>query len=558
MLTYLLQASICWVSFYLLYYIVFRNNTFFGLNRFYLLCSLLMGLLLPLCPVQERLAYHDIIVEQSYDIPVILISGAAEMIHQTEQIAPAENHTNKLLYAIYGLGVLVLGFRYFYGIWQIYRLYRSAKKIKKKNYVLVHTQRNHPPFSFFRFLFLYKPGNYEPEDENSIHRHEEAHIYGLHSFDIQFIEMLKIIFWPSLVLLFYSRSLKAVHEYLADAAVLKNEVKKKQYGQLLIRQLQSGPLLAAAHYFTTSQLKKRLIMMTKTKTSRQYLYVYLLAIPLLSMFTLAFSLPSHESALVMPAQLEQGTDPLPIFNGCEQEATPEAQQKCSKAQLIAFIQKHLQYPRAAKAANAEGMVVVSFTVDAAGMLRDVEVIKHGSHGMDEAALAVVNKMPEWTPAYKDGNAVATQLKLPFTFKLPTAKQVYEEVDEMPRFPACEEETTPQARKDCAQQALFSYIFSNLKYPETAKEQGIEGVVVASFVVNTEGKLEDISIARSVHESLDNTVLKIVASMNNMEENWIPGQKDGQTVNVRMKLPFKFKLDGDVPKKESSKSKQQAY
>ena len=560
MFTYLLQASICWVVFYLLYYMLFRNNTFFTLNRLYLVFSLLIGLLLPLCPVQEHFSYQDIIVEQSYDMPVILISSAAEVIQQTEQIAPTGSNKDMLLYGIYGLGILVLGFRYFYGIWQIFSLYRNGKKIKKRNYTLVHTKSNHPPFSFFRFLFCYQDSVYEPADENRIRRHEEAHIYGLHSFDIQFIELLKIIFWPSVVLLFYSRSLKTVHEYLADAAVLKNEVKKRQYGQLLIRQLQSGPLLAAAHYFTHSQLKKRLIMMTKTKTNRQHLYMYLLVVPLLSMFTLAFSLPSNESAGAMISSFEQEVDQLPIFNGCEQEATLEDKQKCSKEKLMAFMIEHLKYPEAAKVAGAEGMVVVKFTIDKDGMVSDAEVVKHGSYGMDEAALAVVNKMPQWAPAQKDGKAVATELSLPFAFKLPIEGQVYEEVDEMPRFPGCEEETTPQALKNCAQKALFSYIFSNLKYPEEAKEQGLEGVVVASFVVTTEGKLKDISIARSVHKSLDNTVLKIIESMNHMEENWVPGQKDGQKVNVSMKLPIKFKLEGDedTPDNKSAELQLQDY
>ena len=558
MLTYLLQASICWVAFYLLYHVSFRKNTFFTLNRFYLIFSLLMGLILPLCPVQQHFSYHEIIVEQSYDMPVILISGAAEMIHQTEQISPPGGDKSILLYCIYGLGVLVLGFRYFYGLWQIFSLYTSGKKIKKNNYTLIHTQRNHPPFSFFRFLFCYQDSTYRQEDKNRIYRHEEAHIYGLHSFDIQFIELLKIIFWPSVVLLLYSRSLKTVHEYLADAAVLKNEVKKKQYGQLLIRQLQSGPLLAAAHYFTHSQLKKRLIMMTKTKTNRQYLYVYLLVVPLLSLFALAFSLPSGESALAMPTYFEQEVDQFPIFNGCEQKATLEAQQRCSKEQLMAFIVQHLQYPKAAKAANAEGKVIVRFTVDKDGTTRDAEIVKHGSHGMDEAALEVVNKIPKWTPATKDGKAVATQLSLPFIFKFPTDKQVYEIVDEMPRFPGCEEETELQTRKDCAQKALFSYIFSNLQYPKEAKDQGLEGTVVTSFVVNTEGQLEDIAIDRSVHESLDKIVLKLMGSMNHMEAAWEPGQKDGEKVNVRMRLPIKFKLDNDVSNAESSKLQLQHY
>jgi TonB family protein len=86
---------------------------------------------------------------------------------------------------------------------------------------------------------------------------------------------------------------------------------------------------------------------------------------------------------------------------------------------MAFMQQHLRYPEAARAAGAEGMVVVQFTVGENGKVRDAKVVKHGSHGMDEAALAVVRKMPQWTPGSKDGKAVATELKLPVKFKLDT-------------------------------------------------------------------------------------------------------------------------------------------
>jgi len=87
--------------------------------------------------------------------------------------------------------------------------------------------------------------------------------------------------------------------------------------------------------------------------------------------------------------------------------------------------------------------------------------------------------------------------------------------------------------------LMGYVKNQLEYPEWEAEQGIEGYVVANFVVNKEGKVEDIKILKSVtgSENFDAEVIKVIQQL----PDWIPGEKDGELVAVQFTLPILFEL-----------------
>lgn len=96
---------------------------------------------------------------------------------------------------------------------------------------------------------------------------------------------------------------------------------------------------------------------------------------------------------------------------------------------------------------------------------------------------------------------------------------------MPQFPGGETE-------------MMKFIKSNLKYPVTAQEQGIQGTVVASFVVNSKGRIELAKIARGVNPLMDTEALRII----NLMPYWIPGKQSGKEVAVSYSVPFKFSLN----------------
>ena len=105
-----------------------------------------------------------------------------------------------------------------------------------------------------------------------------------------------------------------------------------------------------------------------------------------------------------------------------------------------------------------------------------------------------------------------------------ATKVFDVVEEMPSFPG-------------GNVALMSYLNSNTKYPVVAQENGVQGRVIISFVVERDGSISDVKVARSVDPSLDREAQRVVKSM----PRWTPGKQNGQTVRVKYTVPVVFRL-----------------
>ncbi|HMQ49064.1 MAG TPA: TonB family protein [Saprospiraceae bacterium] len=568
MLNYLLEVNAVWLVLWGLYALLLRQSTFFGISRFYLLCSFGVGLLFPLVewPMGDwKSQYIPIPWEEINWLPLVEIGGTHAIQSDTVANSALGFSVWPIVGGMYVLGILLALSRLVYGLIQLRRLWRSSEKQYFHAYCRVLTDRPHTPFSFFNYLFWSKQIQYSAEETQQIIQHEMQHIQKRHSWDLLFATFVQAFFWFSPFAYLLGRSLRVVHEYQADAAVLKY-YKKKQYGQLLLRQSMSGPSIALAHYFFQSQLKQRLIMMTKTKSPGRFLLRYALALPALLGLAILFSSAKIPAVPSLGAFfLEAGTDRPALFAGCENTVDAQEANNCSKQKLMEHIIKYLKYPEAAKKAGIEGKVLVELIISAAGKVTDIKVVQGLGYGCDEAAVAVLEQMPDWIPAQKDGKAVASKMTLPFQFKLTnegadsdtkaeSADDVFKVVDQMPRFPGCEGQNLPEAELlSCSQMQMLQYIYQNIKYPEDARNAGAEGVCVASFVVEKDGSVSDVKIARSVFPSIDEMVLKLVASMNHMEEKWIPGQNGGATVRVQFNLPVKFKLDsGSTEEKQAPK------
>ncbi len=125
---------------------------------------------------------------------------------------------------------------------------------------------------------------------------------------------------------------------------------------------------------------------------------------------------------------------------------------------------------------------------------------------------------------------------------PKVKEIFKVVEEMPRFPGCEDLASLDEVKACSNQKLLEYIYANIRYPQIARENGIEGTVVVQFVVNKDGSVTDMKLLRDIGAKCGDEAMRIVEGMNEMEKNWIPGKQRGKPVNVMFTLPIKFKLE----------------
>ena len=119
------------------------------------------------------------------------------------------------------------------------------------------------------------------------------------------------------------------------------------------------------------------------------------------------------------------------------------------------------------------------------------------------------------------------------FNVDGDEEIFQVVDEMPRFPGCEEKNLPEdQRLNCANQKMLFFIYSNIKYPKEAREQGIDGTVVVSYIVDRTGQIQNPQIVGDADENLGKAALRVINMMADMEEKWTPGIKDGKAVNVQ--------------------------
>jgi protein TonB len=119
-----------------------------------------------------------------------------------------------------------------------------------------------------------------------------------------------------------------------------------------------------------------------------------------------------------------------------------------------------------------------------------------------------------------------------------AKEIFDVVEEMPRFPGCEDlGLSKDEKKSCADKALLEYIYSKIKYPELARIYKIEGTVVLELIVEKSGEITGIGIIKEIGGGCGKEVVRVVNAM----PDWLPGKQRGKEVRVRYKLPVKFTL-----------------
>lgn len=117
------------------------------------------------------------------------------------------------------------------------------------------------------------------------------------------------------------------------------------------------------------------------------------------------------------------------------------------------------------------------------------------------------------------------------------------VEQMPRFPGCETvKGDHQEKKACADQRLLQFIYKKIKYPDIARENGIQGMAVVSFTVTEYGTIIDTQILRNPGGACGEEALRVVTLMNELPSRWTPGKQKGKFVRVKYNLPVRFKLN----------------
>ena len=200
--------------------------------------------------------------------------------------------------------------------------------------------------------------------------------------------------------------------------------------------------------------------------------------------------------------------------------------------FIRFLQENMRYPQEAREKGIEGKVIVKFAVDdETGEILNPRVIRSVHPALDAEALRLVKAMPRWTwagdPSKKKLRSVETVRAIEFKLGGKNTSQVYDMVKDAPEFPG-------------GTKAMMEYLKTNMRYPQIAKENGIQGRVILQFVVDETGKVTDPKILRGVDPALDLEAIRLVEAM----PQWTPGKQDGKAVAVRYTVPVSFKLDSE--------------
>ncbi|SDM53420.1 M56 family metallopeptidase [Kriegella aquimaris] len=276
MIQYIIEAIAFQMVFLVIYDLFLKRETFFQWNRLYLIGTYALSLVLPWVKIE---ALKTTVPEQYYVYPKFLwpTDGVADQViietakHQTIDWSWQEG-------IFYG-GMLLAGFYFMFKIYRIYRLRKNGSVRYFPNFTRVVVAKSELAFSFFRYIFL--GDKVVRREHDNIIKHELVHIRQKHSWDLIFFELMRICCWFNPLVYIYQSRISELHEFIADAAVAKTD-KRESYQLLLSEVFQTEHISFINHFFKSSLIKKRIVMLQKEQSKKILQLKYLLMIPLLA------------------------------------------------------------------------------------------------------------------------------------------------------------------------------------------------------------------------------------------------------------------------------------
>ena len=197
--------------------------------------------------------------------------------------------------------------------------------------------------------------------------------------------------------------------------------------------------------------------------------------------------------------------------------------------MLDYLKNNVIYPPLAKRSGIQGTVFVQFVVSATGELYNIKILRGIGGGCDEEAVRIVKNMPKWIPGKQNGVAA------PVVFQIPIKYQLSQNTTNEEEKPLLVVEQNPEYQG--GYDAMLKFLKDNLIYPETAKTNGVQGIVFVQFVVNKAGYISNPKILRGIGSGCDEEAVRVVQTM----PRWIPGRQNGIAVPVMYQIPVKFQL-----------------
>ena len=283
MIDFLIKSTICLSVFLGFYHLVLEREKMHQFNRFYLLGSIVISLVIPFVTFEiiEIIPIVENIEPLSLNtIPTTFNENLIQesVIHLKERI----NYTPYVLWGLYGLITFILITRFVINYSKLISKSKSNPIVKYKNAKLVLLDEKTLPHTFLNFIYINFEDYNNRNIEDELYTHELVHVNQKHTLDILFIEVLKVIFWFNPLFIFFKNAMQLNHEFLADEEIIKTYNNVPFYQNLLLQKgigTQTIYLASNLNYLVT---KKRLIMMTKSTSQTIAVLKKIAIIPILT------------------------------------------------------------------------------------------------------------------------------------------------------------------------------------------------------------------------------------------------------------------------------------
>ncbi len=456
----MVKVAVYLTAFYLLYSIMLSRDTSYGRNRAFILMSVALALIFPFFTLQTIKPMG--IQFFGKFLSGVFITASSNGTGNTNSGSGVTSSV-QVIYAVYVIGVIIFGFKLLTDFINLLYLIGHQKNTGSRiiRFHGFHTSG----FSAMGYIFINT--RLSPEESGEIIRHEQNHLKQNHFLDILFIELIKAFQWFNPVIYLFDRSLRAIHEYQADRECLSSGVPVVNYQSLLLSQVFKSRAFNLTNSFSNpSLIKKRMIMMTKERTSSLASMKLLLVVPVTVIVFLAISaykeipvspvkqivtatvsqsssspnstllsVPEDKHEILMPpppppppprqqsAKLKENIKIIEEKSNDESESTPFVVVEempmfpGGESKLLKFISENTNYPELAKTNNIQGRVIIRFCVTAEGGVSLISVIKSVDPELDAEAIRVVKTLPAFEPGKQGGKPVPVWYMVPITFTL---------------------------------------------------------------------------------------------------------------------------------------------
>jgi TonB family protein len=512
MLLYFIKSGIAMALFYAIYRLFLEKETNYSLNRYYLVGTLLLSLILPVLPLEkiffvERAITMPIFIsldDQVLADPVIGVSNASGTgFHLTGFFLA------RIIY-ISGIGILLTTL-----LFQLFKLIfiRKAGKEKFGTLNIIFVNKDIAPFTILNRVYLNLEIRGDPKIK-TILDHEYAHYRFLHYIDLILLEFITLFQWFNPFIWLYIRSLKEIHEYQADAAVLQNGEKTGSYQALLVNQLTGTEVFRLTNGFSKSLTKKRMIMMTKMKSGKGAWLKALLAMPVLAILLLAFAaysktLPDGDTVLIRGKVMEAKSDsPLPGVSVLWKEHTNGTITDLNGDFILELPDK-------------DAVLVYSFvgfeTATSKGMGPHQIRMERGTipirmEGVSSSDDAIKKELQRQQEEQKKISVLEKEVE--------TNEEVFWIVEDLAHYPG-------------GRPALKRYLEENIQYPDNAREGQVQ--VMVQFTVRTDGSVADVKLQEKGTRKMDKEAIRLVSEM----PDWIPAKQRDKPVSSQYIVPVVF-------------------